>query len=1152
MDSPVFARLKSDDRIYYLENRALTRSDYSIAFLPEPSSGPDRLTLAETWAQTGGIYLFLTLAPADIRPAELEMSVRQLLNDPAFQQVRWLWIENPAEPLPNWRFSYLAVKPSGTAATVRQPTFFDFRNFSLFVAGNSLIQLTNNGFTITRANDNPQGFYVTTAFGNTRLNGVGQSLTLSLTGDTAGCWQFALTLQRDRQETDYTELAALDISLRQFFKDPTAPGSATDFTITSVRYPLFGEDQAALALYDRDLTLNATLDPLYLLDGTRTYLRFEPAANSAPLPSGYRTNLGYTIHLKPQDCRLILALIPALNQRNLTDAVYWVPSGSFAMTVPIYPTTTAIAPPKQGADNLLCGLSGVEYIKLSPDHPNLLCFRPGFAAFAPGFVPNAKNQATDHPLTDLATTAWAYVQQTQAPIYYAQPDQAILHQAIAPGDPLLRYLEVPATALPAAPTQLPVFPLLPYGGVRGALTTYVQLEQQVLTPQRRSVISQAADHNAAFSPRPASTPPVQGTTPQGLLATFSGDYNQILTLLLAKDTANQLLQFQQIDRSAPLRAALQSNQLFLVISNPQRIESYFKINHQLVIQGWTFNLDPTQWRKDTVLIFKFADQPLLDLVQDLNTWTQRAEFTEGVTTQSQLVELLQGAIAKGSETATAKDRENYGPLAKAAIQANWSGILALNVPVPPKNLPEELRAIAAGLDPAKFYAHYVGIETTPIQSDAKEGLVAGQSSLMGLIDYRDDGAPLPTAVGYNFQVTSLRVLFQNSQVKAFSSEILITLDLLFGERTQLLNRTTDRNIILLKGTAETHDGRTTYAFSFSGENHFALPDSKVLTEVEIIKAQFSTAQGANNTVVGRFTFWGRLDFQHQPKFDVFSFGANPSAAPAVALTNLPAERSALALTAPPNAQFLSFANLVVAVSFPPDQPTQRTFNFDPTQIAFDTKRSQVRPDSLYAKFPLKLTGLRSSNGTKKLDDAGYMPVKSPLGSGKLDTHWYGLTFELQLGSLGALAGKAGLVATILAAWSPVEPDDAPAATPTATTDADFPSSTTKTKGGDIFIGLGLPGVTGGKREITLQGILKLAFKSIEFVVGTTGPPEHRPSYLLKLKNIVLKVLILSLPPNAQTEIIIFGDPQGTAENNTVGWYAAYAKEPSPPALPAGK
>ena len=99
----------------------------------------------------------------------------------------------------------------------------------------------------------------------------------------------------------------------------------------------------------------------------------------------------------------------------------------------------------------------------------------------------------------------------------------------------------------------------------------------------------------------------------------------------------------------------------------------------------------------------------------------------------------------------------------------------------------------------------------------------------------------------------------------------------------------------------------------------------------------------------------------------------------------------------------------------------------------------------------------------------------------------------------------------------------------------------------VFVGLRLPGSSGGKREIAIQGVLKIVFKGIEFVVGENN---GQVSYLLKLKNIMIKFLVLSIPPSGQTEIIIFGDPQGTAENNTVGWYAAYAKAPIAPPKPS--
>ncbi|HEY9830976.1 MAG TPA: hypothetical protein V6D26_10370, partial [Stenomitos sp.] len=682
------------------------------------------------------------------------------------------------------------------------------------------------------------------------------------------------------------------------------------------------------------------------------------------------------------------------------------------------------------------------------------------------------------------------------------------------------------------------FPLLPYAGVQengSSLTDYRQLEIQRLSPIRRSLINEisasveptqslAVAHNRNRPPKvrslrtmalaAAEERSITGTTPQGLLATFSEDYEIWKALLLAKDTAGKNLQLQNIERQAPLRSSLQSNQLFLVISKPSTLNEYFQDN-QLTIQGWTFNLKPEEWRDDTVLIFKFYNKPLLDLLDLPQAWSQPDIFTnDRETTRNQLVKLFNDAIAKSGEGATQNDRENYGTLAHIATSDRWSGIIALNVPVPPSNLPKELLALAAGIDASKFYAQYVGIQTTPITTQGTE-LVAGQSSLFGLIDYRDDSVPLPTDSGYNFQVNSLRVLFQNSQIKAFSSEISVTLDRLFDERTQLLNTTTGRNIVLLKGTAENHDGQTTYAFSFSGENHFALPDSTVLNEVEIIKAQFSTDPvevAPNATITGRFSFWGRLNFEYLPKFDILSFGAQPSSTP----------------TTEPNDKFLSFSNLVVTLKFQLDKPKERTFTFEPGNLQFDTKQSKVRENSLYAKFPLKLTGLTYSSNDKKPSDFGYMPVKSPLGSSSLGTTWYGLTFDLELGTVGALAGKAGIVVSIIAAWSPHQNVD---------------ETSGASAGSGVFVGLRLFGSSGNKKEFSIQGVIKIVFESIEFVVGTN---KGKTSYLLKLKNIMLKLLTLSIPPTGKSEIIIFGDPEGTAESNTLGWYAAYAKEKAKP------
>ena len=1160
-----FAKLDSRDPFYFLDAiPSGTSSNYCVAFLPDRADLRSPLTLADTWTTHLGVYLFLKTTQISLNQAEFAAALRKLLDDPAYKEVRFLWIENPGEPLANWRLNALAVvrSPQTSTTTTRQPTFFNFCNFSLFIAAGNLVELnsTRNGFVIIRSPDNPQGFHFSTGFDANRLYGLGAAIALPFQGEQVGCLQFDLTLQKPTGEMGYTELAALESGFYLFFKDPNQEASNTQFGITSLRYPFLAEDQTQVAQYSTALTLYPSLDPINPLEPARTYFGFvHPTEQSETVefPSCYRTNIGYTIHLRPHDTssRLVFALLPTIKLEEETLAsdsslFYLVPSGNFEMTVPAYDEQIArTLDAKRNHKNLLCGLSGVEYIKLGSDRTNLLSFHTGYAAFAPTFIPGQKLTvaAKGTVLTDLATTAWAYVQQIGSfPRYYAQPDQAVLHgeptakydQEIKPKESdLLWYMEIPTTVLPTPGETPTAFPLFPYGGVRGELASFQQLEQQILSPQRQNVINTIADLVVALKDDSETVPQmammdvaswatelpsasssitdttITGTTAQGLLATFSDDYETLKELVLALDTKNALLQWRNIERRSPLRTVLQANQVFLVITKASALAGYFSDN-QLTIQGWTFNLNPETWRSDTVLIFKFFNKPLIELLNNIHTWSQPETFIGDAATidatRKQLIQVFQTAIDKDVDSTPVKERENYTALAWIARQENWSGVLVLNVPIPPSNLPPELLALSAGIDPSKFYAQYVGIEATPIAIENKT-MVPKQSSLFGLINYQDDSVPTSNSSGYNFQVRNLRVLFQNSQIKTFASEITITLDKLFDERTQLLKSTTGRNIINLKGTAENHDGRTTYAFSFSGDNHFALPDSPVLNEVEIIKAQLSTdpiADLADPKLVisGRFTFWGRLNFRKLVEFDILSFGAD----------DLSLQKNSESEV--PNDQFLSFANLVVTMSFPKQTPQDRTFAFVPQNLAFDLQRSKVRQGSLYAQFPLKVTGLLHSSGDKKVSDFNYLSVRSPVSTQLTDgSPWYGLTFDLDLGSFGALSGNLSFVGSLVAAWNPGASDKR------------------------VFVGLRLPGISAGIGGFSIQGVIKLSFKTAEFLVDTSG---DKAGYLLKLKNLLLKVLVFSMPPNAQTQLIIFGNPDGTVSDRSVGWYAAYAKDKS--------
>lgn len=1128
-----------------------------------PSPGASSLALAESWA-TDGCYFF-TASPITDPAAFTAAALHFMATNPG---ARIAWVNNTFDA------TLLGIDADSKTDRV---TLFTFGSLTLLVGRGCTVSLTADGFSLAPATQ------LALLTPDARFNTASQPLTITADGilQTA----FELTVG------DFNHLG---VEMRMFFADSRYPVSESEYFVNFQRYPVFKADATPLSLFTH-------LDPLHPLDHERTFFSF---ANNPPnMPSHYRTTLGYTIHLKPvdQDSRLVFAAATGAQASPNGTPIYLVPAGDFEMSVPAYGDNAI----PQYVD-LLCGLSGVEYVKIEAQGGSRLHFNPDGSAYAPAFIPRQSlaaflrttgieglNKATielleqnfdsveslvqasapiiaaidgiddglaerivawfqepanqialanvrtfprsyrkksgGEPLKNQAATAWATVRQSATlPIYYTQPDQAVLYQ-VFPGTlpdvraDFLHYMEVPSTGLPARTDN--IFPLLPYGGVSSTnQPAFQQLELEVVSPTRRARIEAIPGKDDTALPGRANN--ALGTTPQGLRAQFSSDFNDWESLILAHDTAGKDVQFVNIGRSDPIRDALQANQMFLVITDPDALKKHFTNSdesspiNQLTIAGWAFDLDPASWKKNgTVLIFKFYDKAMVDLLEDTSMWSLGNEFNaqDAGSARRRVSRLIQDALAKSPETESAtvspKDRDNYQKLAYAARTRSWSGIIALNVAVPPDNFPDDLKALVTGFY-SPFYAQYIGIEMTPVKA-SEQGLVVENSSLFGLIDYVDASTPPPNDSGYSFRVMNLSVLFLNSLIKDFACEIALTIDKLFEEPTTLLGRPPEqpRNDLILKGRYESHGGKSSYSFTYSGSTGqrpgavLQMPESRIFNDVEILKAQFNTSPSSGDDVSSRFIFWGRINFKYDPEkdknFDILSFGAEPDSEAV-------------------SENFLSFANLALDMQFTilSDDEVAKppVFTFDASRMTFDRDKSKSRQQSLYSKFPLKLTGILTGDGATSPDSFGFMPVKTP-GGGKVpkDSLWYGLTFDLELGSAGSLAGKAGIVVTVLAAWQP---------------------------GGGVYTGLKLPGSTGGKREISLMGVLKLVFKRIEFTASRT----ENVTYILKLKDVMLKLLVLSLPPNGKTEIIIFGDPQGTQENNTLAWYAAYAKN-LPPTVP---
>ncbi|HVH14055.1 MAG TPA: hypothetical protein VM759_13425, partial [Longimicrobium sp.] len=682
--------------------------------------------------------------------------------------------------------------------------------------------------------------------------------------------------------------------------------------------------------------------------------------------------------------------------------------------------------------------------------------------------------------------------------YYAQPDSAVFYRTQS-GDSLA-YLEVPAGYFPVA--QVPpgsasstVFPWAPYALAASADAPRLRtLEVESVSPARRAALTPFLIPTETGTSAGDQT----GTTPQGLLVDFDQALRNWKTVTLARNE-NGAEQLQLADVVGGLKAALQSDQLFAVVSRPDVFTASCSVvgDFSLTLDGWTFRLGPDTWPVHrTITLFKSARRSVWDIANDLSAWSwpEAADGWSASTgslreVQKSLVDFLADARRRA---ATEPDFDFF--VRKVVDNPAWNGVLFLRVDLS-GSLPPELAGLAAGIDASQFMAHHVGLTLTPVQVD-DGALVPHDSSIFALIAYDDPQDLYYQEKDYAYKVLSLKVLFLNSAIASFSSRIELMINALFGDPC-ILRGSGHGNNLILEGAYQQQGGEAHYSFVQQGVNRFVMT-SATLEAVETLTAAFVTlippAGDPGDTVRTEFRLTGDLQFKVMEGFDLFSFG--PPAG-----TDAPGEGG------------LRFSGLVVRMSFLAAEPGVQTFTFDAGTLGFDQASSVARPDSVYAGLPLKLTGLVQAADGVSPGDMGYMSVAAPVDQAALTPPWYALAFQHQLGTLGALAGNAGLVATLSACWAP--------------------SQTTP----KIYVGLKLPGASSARPEIPLAGVLSLNFGTIELVVDDSGAA---PAYMLLLRGIALKLLGMTFPPG-QTNLYVFGDPT-SPRSGSFGWYAAYAAD----------
>jgi hypothetical protein len=914
------------------------------------------------------------------------------------------------------------------------------------------------------------------------------------------------------------------------------------------------------------------------------------------LASYYRTTIGAPVTLTPAGVAgpgietAALVFAKGQNFSDTQDSFHASPVGDFVMQA-------ALGPDGRTADLLcgLQGTEFLVFTPgADPTTGSRLRFQPGKPAFVGQFPPplaspvGPPTDPTALPLDMTLVTSWATVvppvTSSGTIAYVAQPKGFSLYgydTFIAPSYKSMLGAVEPGLTLPTA-----FFPMPCYAGVRpgDGVGTFcadqiARFETLILGPTRRALIERAKAVPAASAraatlgtPNPTPTPtpaPISTTTPSGIIAQLDSTTGVWSQILLGQTVTPAATTMAFNKPSSNLQNAFQTNQLFLVVANAvDLVRPDGKFLNQLNIGNWVIeaNVGQSPGYNDyaNILIVKGIKGPLFDpkgdpkqnLVSNPEKWTQAGTFAKPTVgdeppDQAQLVILSQWLQSYFTDAAKQTDVDFFSPFNTLAADPNWTGILVLRAKI--AEPPKDIAGIRAGVkDKTRFYAHHLSIAISQISYDNNKKSIGidQQSSIYGLIYYIDPtfdptkpDQPVPPDPGqdYDFRVLTLKVQFENTAVKRFASLTQLTLNRVFGSTVISVSGTGQRyNSILLTGSFQNNNGIPAYSLGTKGDFAF-LFDSNIYNKIEITSAQLTTKSADGSRVASVFSLAGFIDFKALGTGS--STTSSSGSLPVTAGDPPPPPLSVdlLSFGSPADSQApgtprtgLAFSNLTINMAFDTANPAARTLMFDAGAIAFNLQASTPRQGSLFTSLALELQGL--SQGMTA-DDApakqGYLNVITDVRLGGLGNEWTGLRFRLNLGTPGALAGAAGLNATLLLAWSP-------------------DTSGTSYR---ALAGVQMPGASSGAKLISLQTVLSLSYGVIQLLYAPKPSGTGR-QFMLVLNEIAIKFLsLLKIPPSGNSAFYLFGDADygHSGDQSGLGWYAVYNNEPksNPPQPIAG-
>jgi hypothetical protein len=981
-----------------------------------------------------------------------------------------------------------------------------------------------------------------------------QTATLPFSGDGAGAAAFSVGLQRQ------SLLDNLGWGMQMLYVDAAGATRSQLYPLASGNQPN-GADMLgfAVTLDPSDVTNVRMPDrTMFLFDGTTT------GQAGVTLASGYQTAWGDKIALAPVTAsdqgQIPAGLVLTLGNPNTAGGPQFAfaPRGDFVLNLP---------PPKGVVPQpLLCGLTPTETMTFTPGSDRLRFF-PGKAAFAASYPPAAAStlgppvNISGPVVLKSYLTAWATVVNapdvTQGIHYSAQPKG----QPLFGVDPVVSP-KAPGTLGPVDPGYLLpetadfCTPLMPYALIAlqkddptgFSAATVEDVEARVIAPVRRtqiggpaSTLTSVAAHHRRTAMLANGATSINATTPMGLVATVGSDGTWQAVDLALNAEAEAGVRMKFCEPPPELQQALQSSELFLVAANADHLGKLTgwdpsgsmappaapaRFFNAMTIADWRIEAKVGQNKAygdyNDVMIIKGCRGTVADLVTRPDAWTQAESFS----IPSYIIDGAKPDVVKGdpndivvlstwlanyiADAEARADNPYFQNFLEIVHSDTWTGILVLKASL--TQLPQNLGGLLATIDRAYTYAHHFGVTVSPVDAATVE--VTKTSSMFELVYYVAPGfidaattlQPLPPSIPgpYDFQLLTMKALFENSAVANFESLAQLRLSAWFNDAVLRMGPGGNTyNTIFLVGSYQSQDGKTGYVLDSQESNQFYL-DSTVVTKIEVVKTQFTTVDDSNS----RFDIWGFMDFARlgtdEAPFDIFSFG------------NLTGQDN--------NRTGLSFSGLGLTM-YAPDSTTN-VFAFDAGRMAFDLAQSTPRPGALYSSFALRPPSIVVGTADADPMQRGYLTVatSTPLMGVGQKTPWYGLAFGLDMGSVGALAGSVGLSATTLAAWGP------------------------KPAGGSIGgsyparLGLALPGVNPTAKLLSLEGVLRLTIGELS-LANTPPQAGDEDAWVLSMLDIAIKFLaFLKIPPNGAINFTCFGNPEANASPTSLGWYAVYNQD----------